>query len=121
MQSKNEESVPVSKRENKLLPFLPILEIDSERGKCFSFVLVSGFQPRWILLQGRDLLLTMNAMERYPAKQGDQLMGASVEDNYSCAEEFKAQNPSSTFVGTISKEEWEALTIYQIFAFKKLL
>ena len=63
----------------------------------------------------------MNAMERYPAKQGDQLMGASVEDNYSCAEEFKAQNPSSTFVGTISKEEWEALTIYQIFAFKKLL
>ena len=67
-------------------------------------------------------MLTMSAMERYPAKPGDELKGADVEGNYSCAEEFKAQNPNfASHVGTISKEEWEALTIYQIFAFKKLL
>jgi hypothetical protein len=30
------------------------------------------------------------------------------------------QNPNSSYVGTISREEWEALTIYQIFAFKKI-
>ena len=62
----------------------------------------------------------MSALERFPPKSGEVLKGGDVEDNYKSAKDYKDKNPESGFVGTISREEWEALTLYQIFAFKKL-
>ena len=70
--------------------------------------------------KGKDLLLTMNSLELFPPKRGESLKGNEIPDNYITAQAYKDQNPDSGFVGTISKEEWDALTLYQIFAFKKM-
>ena len=70
--------------------------------------------------KGKDLLLTMNSLELFPPKRGESLKGNEIPDNYVTAQAYKDQNPDSGYVGTISKEEWDALTLYQIFAFKKM-
>jgi hypothetical protein len=63
----------------------------------------------------------MKTLEPYPAKKGSQLRGQDVDDNYDAAKTFveNSSKPNEQ-VGTLSKEEWEALTLYQTFAFKKM-
>jgi hypothetical protein len=62
----------------------------------------------------------MSALERFPPKSGDELKGGDVADNYTGAQDHVDRASGSGHVGTLSKEEWEALTLYQIFAFKKM-
>jgi len=60
------------------------------------------------------LLNRMNALETYP---NSKLVGG--EDQYDHAQEYLQMNNVEQF-GTLTKDEWEALTIYVIFAFKKM-
>lgn len=74
--------------------------------------------------EGRVLLNKMKALEAYPA-YGDQSLMGEPGDYEHAEEELKkiaAQQPPSSRrlqVGTISQPEWEALTIYLVFAFQK--
>jgi len=61
---------------------------------------------------GRDLLSKMNALETYPSRSQ-----AGEEGQY---EHAKLCIEGEELVGTLSKDEWEALTIYTVFAFKKM-
>jgi len=62
----------------------------------------------------KNLLNRMNALETYPSHK---LVGQ--ENQYDHAQEFQQTSEGGKF-GTLSKDEWEALTIYVIFAFKKI-
>ena len=64
--------------------------------------------------EGLKLLNRMNALETYP---NPKLVGG--ENQYDHAQEFLQMNNVEQF-GTLTKDEWEALTIYVIFAFKKM-
>jgi len=69
------------------------------------------FQQRKDQAEGSKLLCKMNALETFPSQS---LVGD--EDQYDHAEAFKG----SEQIGTLSRDEWEALTIYTMFAFKKI-
>jgi len=63
------------------------------------------------------LLGRMNALESYPARRRE----AGGPDQYDTARHFIRERPGvQGGVGTLSKDEWEALTIYTVFAFKKM-
>ena len=94
--------------------------------------------------EGANLLRRINALEPYPPNRGVELVGDG-DDSYSAAkaylEKLKTNNeteshskilpdkepifelenrPGRDFqIGTLSKEEWEAITFYCVFAFKK--
>ncbi len=73
---------------------------------------------------GRDLLNRMSALETYPAHE--QAAGSDNPDSYGHARQYleslkqQQQHSNNGKVGTLSREEWEAATLYVIFAFKKM-
>ncbi|XP_076470206.1 mRNA cap guanine-N(7) methyltransferase-like [Babylonia areolata] len=74
----------------------------------------------------RTLLSKMQALEPYPADSGRDLVGMADSD-YSQAAHFltqhaqgSAQPHSAPKLGTLSKAEWEATTIYLAFVFQKV-
>jgi len=69
------------------------------------------FQQRKDQVEGSKLLSRMNALETFPSQR---LSGE--EDQYEHVKGFKGGEQ----VGTMSRDEWEALTIYTVFAFKKI-
>ena len=64
--------------------------------------------------ENKKLLNRMNALESYPSHR---LVGE--ENQYDGAQEYLQSNGVDRF-GTLSRDEWEALTIYVVFAFKKI-
>ena len=72
------------------------------------------FQKKVKGQEHKSLLTKMNALESYPSQK---LVGE--ENQYDHAQEFLQTGDVGKF-GTLSKDEWEALTIYVIFAFKKI-
>lgn len=75
--------------------------------------------------EGKMLLRRMGALETYPPGGDDRPMGKEPKD-YECAAEevqrLKQEEESSyrkVQVGTLSKAEWEALSVYIVFAFQK--
>jgi len=61
---------------------------------------------------GRMLLSRMNALETFPSRKT-----VGPEEQYEHVAQFKE---GQEVVGTLSQDEWEALTIYTVFAFKKI-
>lgn len=75
----------------------------------------------------KNLLERMKALEQYPPEEGGKLMGLEDRDYEDPAEELqklKSQDPQQSnrpiSVGTLSKAEWEAVTIYCVFMFQKV-
>lgn len=66
---------------------------------------------------GRFLLKKMQALETYPANSGNSLAGPKEE--YAHADVVLLEKELKT-VGTLSKSEWEAISLYQIFVFEKM-
>jgi len=66
--------------------------------------------------EGSSLLQKMSALETFPAGDGKQLVSGDPED-YEHAQ--KRHDHTQKPLGTLSKSEWEALTIYVAFAFVK--
>lgn len=72
---------------------------------------------------GKSLFGRMKCFETYPPQAGTNLMSAKAED-YGHVEKFleaSGKGKDKHFrVGTMTKSEWEASSIYLVFAFKKL-
>lgn len=70
------------------------------------------------LEQGRDLLWKMKALETY--NPSFTRLVSSVKSDYAhTAEFFEAAGDSRATVGTLSKAEWEAVSLYLMFVFRK--
>jgi len=69
---------------------------------------------------GKELMIRMKALEPYPPNGNQELVSRDKCD-YSHAEEHikSSDNPHRTRIGTLSKSEWEAVTLYLVFVFQK--
>lgn len=68
--------------------------------------------------ENRLLLRRMQALEQYPANDNSKLVSEKVGD-YAHAAEYMKNSHVRLPVGTLSKSEWEATSIYLVFAFEK--
>ena len=63
----------------------------------------------------------MNCLEQYHRGQKREMVGGDPDGpQYTTAKSFLESHPELQSVGTLSKDEWEAITLYLVFAFKKL-
>ncbi|KAI0241378.1 mRNA cap guanine-N7 methyltransferase [Lamellibrachia satsuma] len=77
---------------------------------------------------GRGLIGRMQCLEPFPPDEDVELMGKK-QDNYSHVRSYLGAHQNDRHdgrpftnmkVGTLSKDEWEAVTIYLVFAFQKV-
>ncbi|XP_030042493.1 mRNA cap guanine-N(7) methyltransferase [Microcaecilia unicolor] len=66
------------------------------------------------------LLKRMQALEQYPSDQNSKLVSEN-EDDYKHVKECLKNVQAKPPLGTLSKSEWEATSIYLVFAFEKEL
>lgn len=64
------------------------------------------------------LLKRMQALESYPANENSKLASEKAGD-YAHAAEYMKNSQVRLPLGTLSKSEWEATSIYLVFAFEK--
>ena len=63
----------------------------------------------------------MDALEKYPPKDNEKVMGTSRDDYKHIRDYFSnASGERIASLGTLSKSEWEAVTLYLVFSFRKL-
>lgn len=68
--------------------------------------------------EGRSLLGKMQALETYPPFHEAPLLGHVPED-YEHVQQYMQKSTGHRKVGTLSKSEWEAASLYLMFAFQK--
>ncbi|KAM8964213.1 mRNA cap guanine-N(7) methyltransferase [Lycaon pictus] len=68
--------------------------------------------------ENKMLLKRMQALEPYPANENSKLASEKVDD-YEHAAEYMKNSQVRLPLGTLSKSEWEATSIYLVFAFEK--
>uniref|UniRef100_A0A8C6HK73 mRNA cap guanine-N(7) methyltransferase n=1 Tax=Mus spicilegus TaxID=10103 RepID=A0A8C6HK73_MUSSI len=68
--------------------------------------------------ENKMLLKRMQALEQYPAHENSKLASEKVGD-YTHAAEYLKKSQVRLPLGTLSKSEWEATSIYLVFAFEK--
>lgn len=68
--------------------------------------------------ENKMLLKRMQALEPYPANENSKPASEKVDD-YSHAAEYMEKSQVRLPLGTLSKSEWEAASIYLVFAFEK--
>ena len=67
------------------------------------------------------MLKKMNCYEEVRSRSDRELVGGDPNGpQYKHAKEYLESHPDSYKIGTLSKDEWEAITLYLVFAFKKL-
>jgi len=73
--------------------------------------------------EGRQLMGNMKGLEAFPPHHGASLVG-SASDDYLHAEEFlrsrDVEGGHNVKIGTLSKSEWEASSLYMVFVFEKV-
>lgn len=67
----------------------------------------------------KTLLKKMQALEQYPSSNHSKL-ASDKEEDYEHAKTFMESSRASLPLGTLSKSEWDATSIYLLFAFEKL-
>lgn len=68
--------------------------------------------------ENKMLLKRMQALEPYPANENSKLASEKIDD-YEHAAEYMKNSQVRLPLGTLSKSEWEATSIYLVFAFEK--
>ncbi|VFV21787.1 mrna cap guanine-n7 [Lynx pardinus] len=68
--------------------------------------------------ENKMLLKRMQALEPYPANENSKLASEKVDD-YEHAADYMKNSQVRLPLGTLSKSEWEATSIYLVFAFEK--
>ncbi|EDM14753.1 RNA (guanine-7-) methyltransferase, isoform CRA_a [Rattus norvegicus] len=68
--------------------------------------------------ENKMLLKRMQALESYPANENSKLASEKAGD-YAHAAEYMKNSQVRLPLGTLSKSEWEATSIYLVFAFEK--
>lgn len=66
------------------------------------------------------LLNFIEALEKYPPKDRERPMGKAQDYKHIREYMEKAMVEKVTTIGTLSKSEWEAVTLYLVFSFKKV-
>lgn len=71
--------------------------------------------------EGKQLLTNMRSLEAYPPSEGCSSVGTAIDD-YQHAKDFLQREDTrpNTKIGTLSKSEWEASSLYLLFAFEKV-
>ncbi|XP_046736142.1 mRNA cap guanine-N7 methyltransferase [Diprion similis] len=69
--------------------------------------------------EGRSLLGKMRALETYPPCHEAPLLGQNPED-YRYAAQYMQNSTGHRKIGTLSLPEWEATSLYAVFAFQKM-
>lgn len=96
---------------------------------CHSFGLKLIFKKRFdrFFDENKDvecnnnLLNYMDALEKYPPKNNERMVGKPTD--YRHVNDFvmnRASGQSISSLGTLSKSEWEAVTLYLVFSFRKI-
>ncbi|XP_077416827.1 mRNA cap guanine-N(7) methyltransferase [Vanacampus margaritifer] len=69
----------------------------------------------------RNLMMKMASLEEFPGEHGER-PASEVEDEYRPARQHcdRADNAGTCVVGTLSRSEWEAASIYLVFVFQKM-
>ncbi|RZC38369.1 mRNA cap guanine-N7 methyltransferase [Asbolus verrucosus] len=71
-------------------------------------------------IDGKQLLSNMKSLETYPPNETATLLGTDPDD-YAHAEEFlRNEERKDVKIGTLSKSEWEASSLYMLFVFEKV-
>ncbi|XP_061760455.1 mRNA cap guanine-N7 methyltransferase [Nerophis ophidion] len=106
----------------EFLVYFPLLERMARR---YGMRLVSKhrfsefFQEKIKLSQHRSLMMNMSSLEAYSGEDG-RGPARDGEDEYGHAREHCDKAGSRTRLGTLSKSEWEAASIYMLFVFQKI-
>ncbi|KAH3775480.1 mRNA cap guanine-N7 methyltransferase-like [Dreissena polymorpha] len=118
----------------EFLVFFPVLEKMAEKygvKLVYKQSFADFFNQNFVTREYKDLLSQMKALESYPAEEGRSLVGKDDED-YEHVRSFidsvkeepdsshRGREPRKVSVGTLSKAEWEAVTIYCVFMFQKV-
>ncbi|XP_014471732.1 PREDICTED: mRNA cap guanine-N7 methyltransferase isoform X2 [Dinoponera quadriceps] len=69
--------------------------------------------------EGRSLLGNMQALETYPPFHEVPLLG-NPEQDYQHAVQYMQNLPDHRKIGTLSQSEWDATSLYAVFAFRKM-
>ncbi|XP_059899936.1 mRNA cap guanine-N7 methyltransferase isoform X2 [Gadus macrocephalus] len=103
----------------EFLVYFPLLE-EMARGYGMELVFVKRFQEFFEKHvkkeEHRSLLMRMMALERFP---GEEKSAEEKSDQYAHAEEHRKGDADRPPLGTLSRSEWEAASIYLVFAFRK--
>ncbi|XP_039279532.1 mRNA cap guanine-N7 methyltransferase [Nilaparvata lugens] len=70
---------------------------------------------------GRNLLAKMQALETYPPADKETKLIGNEETDYEHAKKYMKENERTRQIGTLSHPEWEAATLYLVFAFRKMV
>lgn len=108
----------------EFLVYFPLLEHMASR---YGMRLVSKqrfsefYRDKVKLSHHRDLLMKMASLEEFPARRGGCLT-AQDEDEYRHAREHRERAGAADGIplGTLSRSEWEATSIYLVFVFQKM-
>lgn len=71
------------------------------------------------LYSGRRLLTKMQALETYPPAEEDTKLIGNEKEDYDHAKDYLEKHKTKQ-IGTLSKPEWQAATLYLVFAFRKM-
>lgn len=117
----------------EFLVFFPVLEKMAEKygmKLVFKKTFADYFNENSTDRDHKSLLSRMSALETFPPSRDTQLMGG--EDQYEHARAFldhlkRSETPEEAqrrrypiTIGTLSKSEWEAITLYLVFMFQKV-
>ncbi|CAL8299547.1 unnamed protein product [Lota lota] len=103
----------------EFLVYFPLLEEMAQRyGMQLVFVkrFWEFFEERVKNEEHRNLLMRMMALERFP---GEERSKEEQTQQYAHAEEHQRRSSAQLPLGTLSRSEWEAASIYLVFAFQK--
>ncbi|KAM4631320.1 mRNA cap guanine-N(7) methyltransferase [Polymixia lowei] len=106
----------------EFLIYFPLLE---EMAKRYNMRLVfkkrfsEFFEEHVKNVDHRNLLMRMTALEAYPCAQRSRA-APDTEGQYDHAEEHTQRAGTRLPLGTLSRSEWEATSLYLVFAFQKM-
>ncbi|XP_067834243.1 mRNA cap guanine-N7 methyltransferase [Heptranchias perlo] len=106
----------------EFLVYFPLFE---EMAKKYKMKLVlkktfaEFFKDKVQNLEHKLLLKKMRSLEQYPIPENSDTLGSN-KDDYEHAEDYLKNPQARAPLGTLSKSEWEATSIYLVFAFEKL-
>ncbi|XP_032078947.1 mRNA cap guanine-N7 methyltransferase [Thamnophis elegans] len=106
----------------EFLVYFPLLEDMAKKYKMklvYKKTFWEFYEEKVKNMEHKILLQQMKALEKYPADEGSRLV-SQIKEDYEHAEMFKKDGKAKLPFGTMSKLEWEATSLYLIFAFEKL-
>ncbi|XP_051878980.1 mRNA cap guanine-N7 methyltransferase [Pristis pectinata] len=105
----------------EFLVYFPLFEEMAKRHKMklvLKKTFAEFFKDKVQNPEHKMLLKKMKSLEQYPIPENSGSFGSN-KDDYEHAEDYLRNPQAKAPVGTLSKSEWEATSIYLVFAFEK--